>query len=302
MVTRTINALYEVIKQEQFLAIQKEVYYRMLTLSKIIKVKEEKDLSDGSELVKIQTELQSTEDAILAIETKLKESQDVVREILVLDIGQCFVIDVPLVYGPSQMDCDAAIDTALLYRTEIEQSCDEYNEKLRLSKVAKQNVKPDLDLVLKYNNSGYDRYFRNIDKKPEAKWTVSLETKGDFDMASEKVAYDQSLLAVQSACTSVDQAKEKVVLEVKRAFRTLNRASENIQFQEKKIKQLQGERKLLIRKYEKGLTKNSDIMQADKNISSANAALVTAIIEHITGEFSLKSAMGLLIEKPIVNC
>ncbi len=301
MVTKTITTLYEYVKLKKTLEVQKEILQTLRKHCKIIKQKEARDLSESSDVFKIEADVLQAEETVRNTETKFKENQDAIRELLVLDIGQCFDVDVPLNNTNCEIDCEQAINIALTHRTEIAQSLDEYNEKNRLAKVAKVNLKPDLDVVLRYNNTGYDRYFRDIKERPESTWTINLTTTTDFARVSEKIAYDQSLIAIETAMTALDQTKEKIILEVKRAHRQLIRAAENLQHQTTKIASLKGELKFQRRKYEKGQMKIGDVMKTEQNICSAELAQFSTTIDQIIGDFALKASMGLLIEKPILN-
>lgn len=301
MVTKTIITLYEYVKLQKTLEFHRELCAKVKKHYKIIKQKEARELAESSDVFKIESDLIQIEDAIRNTEGKFREVQDTIRELLALDPAQCFDVNVPIAFQNCVDDCDQAIKIALMHRTELDQAQDDYCEKVRLSKVAKRNLLPEVDVVMRYNNTGYDRYFRDIKRRPETTWTINLSTTTDFERINEKISYDQSLVAVQSSLTALDQMREKIIMEVKRSYRTLGRTKENQQIQECKMASLKGELKFNMRKYEKGQIKISDVIKLEQSITSTNIALFSLSVDQIMGEYALKSSMGLLIEKPCLN-
>ena len=92
----------------------------------------------------------------------------------------------------------------------------------------------------------------------------------------------------------------RIVIEVKRGVRALERASKNIRIQEEKIASAEGKRHLSRVKFERGMANNLDVIQAEEQVRSAKTALLNAIVEHITGEYNLRVALGTLADKPDV--
>src|SRR5262249_41598920 len=151
-------------------------------------------------------------------------------------------INVPLQYTPNHVELEVAIQLALDHRIEVDQSEDEREESRRLSKVAKKNLQPELNLVFEYANVGKDEIFtRTWSCHRESTWGIGLTTSAEFHPAGERIAFDLSLIEAEAALRGIDQVKALVILEVKKVLRQLERAFDRIHLQQEQIKTAEGE-------------------------------------------------------------
>lgn len=299
LVMRTIQTLYEIVKLEKSFHLHQESYQRISQFHKAAKLKEKIGLADGLDVYRAETELRYAEDALKNTQERLEETKDTLRDLLALPLERGIEVKVPTLYTPHPVDLDKAIEIALNHRIEVEQSQDERRENERLSRLAKQNLYPELNLVLNYSNIGRAKHFTHSwTRDRENIWGVGLATSTDINPLAEQIAYEQSLLAMASASRGIEQTETTLILEVKKAVRQLERASERIHLQEEQIKTTQGELHLAKIKFDRGMTDNFNVLQAEKSLRTAQQNYWAAMIDHVIGEFQLLVAMGLLIDKP----
>ncbi|MCE2982085.1 MAG: TolC family protein [Parachlamydia sp.] len=299
LVVRTISSLYEVVKAEKTLEINEESYQRINKFHQAARLKEKIGLSDALDVYRAEIELNHAQDSLTGAQERLQDAEDALRNLLALPLDACIKVDVPLVYSPQPFGMEEAIQLALNNRLEMEQAEDQWRENLRLSRLAKENLMPELNLVLNYSNCGRDEYFTtSCCRRRESTWGVGFTTSTDFDPKSEQIAYEQSVLAMDAAARGIEEAKAALTLEVKKALRVLHRAFKRIEVQEKQIHTAEGELHLSQLKFDRGMANNFDIIQAEKSLRSAEIAYWGALIEHIVGQYQLLAAIGRLADKP----
>ncbi len=299
LIIRTIQALYEVVKAEKSLILNRESYQRVCQFYQAAKLKEKIGLSDALDVYRAEIELRHAEDGLTGAQERLEEAEDVIRDLLALPLDCCIKVELPLTYTPHTMELEKAVQIALENRIEIDQSEDQRRENSRLTRMAKKNLYPELNLVFNYSNCGRDEIFtRACTRHRESTWGIGFTTATDFDPVAEKIAYEQSVLALEAAVRGIDQVKATLILDVKKTMRQLNRAYQRIRLQEDQIKTAQGELYLAKIKFDRGMADNFNVIQAEKSLRSSQQVYWSALIDHIVGEFQLLAAVGLLIDKP----
>lgn len=299
LVMRTIQTLYEIVKLERSCLLSEESYQRIAQFHRAAKLKEKIGLADALDVYRAETELRHAEDALKSTQERLEEVKDTLRDLLALPLECCIEVKVPTLYTPHPVDLEKAVDIALSQRIEVEQAQDEWRENERLSRLAKKNLYPELNLVLNYSNMGRAKKIgRSCNDNRENIWGIGLTTSTAVTPFAEQIAYEQSLLALTSASRGIDQTESTLILEVKKAVRQLDRAFERIHLQEEQIKTAQGELHLAKMKFDHGMADNFNVIQAEKSLRTAQQNYWIAMVDHIVGEFQLLVSMGLLIDKP----
>lgn len=298
LIFRAISALYDFIKAERNVVLNGESHSRLEKFYRASLIKAKIGLSDPLDVYRAETELHHAEDALRGAQERLQDTQDTIRDILALPPETKIVVDVPLFYSESPMGLEEAVGIALQNRIEIDQSSEQKIENIRLSRIAKDKLWPELNLVLNYNNLGNDEVFAESWRRREITWGIGFTTSTDFNPAAERAAYEQSLIGIQTAQRGMDQINATVIFEVKRALRNLDRASQRIEIQEKQMKNAEGELRLAQIKFDRGMGNNFDLIQAEKSLRTAQLGHWNALIDHILGEYQLRAALGVLMEKP----
>ncbi len=303
LIIKTILTLYEVVKSKKALQLCEESYVRVSRLYKSAKVKEQIGLSDGLDVYRAEGEVNHAEDALTNAKERLKDSEDSVRDVLSLPLDQEIKVDIPMKFSVNPLTMDQAIELALKNRIEVDQGNDQWREAYRLGLIAKENLYPDLNLVLNYTNFAQDQYFtRACTRNRQSTWGVGLSTTGDFSSNSNQIAYEQSTMAINHASRNLEQTKANLILEVKKQVRNLERAYEKIVLQEEQIQNAKGGLYLSRIKFDRGMANNFDVIQAEKSLRTAEQSYWASIVDHIVGEYQLLAAIGLLTEKPEIPC
>jgi outer membrane protein TolC len=302
LILKTINALYESVKAEKNLALNEASYQRIKKYYQAAQLKEKIGLADSLDIYRAEIELRQADDNLNTSKERLQETYDTIREILALPLDTCIQVQVPLNYTKNELCLDKAIEVALKYRIEMNQAEDEWQEKCRLARIAKEHLLPEFNIILNYNNCGRHEYFtHSCTSHREGTWGVGFSTSNDFNLAREQANYNQALIAIRGSERGIDQIKSNLTLEIKRVFRQLERAYKRMSLQEDQIQTAKGELYLAQLKFDRGMANNFDVIQAEKNLQSAEVSYWNALVDHVVGEFQFLAAMGVLTDKPRIQ-
>jgi len=299
LILRTITSLYDLLKAQKSIALNEESYKRVRRFYHAALVKSKIGLSEPMDVYRAELEMRQAEDALKASQERLLETEDALRDLLALQSDAPIQVDLLLEYTPNTFTLEQAQEIAFANRVELDQANDQLQENSRLSRIAKNRLWPELNLVINHSNVGQDQVFTETwRKKRESSWGVGFTTSSDFNPTAEKAAYEQALIAIETAQRGIDQTRANLTFEVRRVMRNLGRTQQRIELQAKQIKTAEGELRLSQLKFDRGLSNNFDLIQAEKSLSSAKLLYWNALIDHIVGEFQLLCTLGLLMEKP----
>lgn len=301
LILQAIQYVYEIARNKAFVELDKESLERIKKFCGSTKMKEKMGLCDAMDVYRAEIELKRAEDALDQSQDRLLDTIDSFKDLLTIPQDVEIDVDVEIEYEKVNIDLDYAIDVALGNRVEMDQAEDNLSEARRLSRISKENLKPDLNLVVDYTSFAYDEVFtRAFTTKRQSRWGIGFTTSTDWDKTRDSAVYDQSKLTIDEQERNLDQTHDNIVMEVKKHLRMLNRAEYKIALQEEQIENSQKEYRLAKLKFEHGLANNFDLIQAEKNLRQAESQMLSAIIEHRIGEFKLLAILGTLVDKPAI--
>jgi outer membrane protein TolC len=300
LVFRTITALYEIAKTEKALELYQNSHLRIAHFYTSAKWKEKIGLADSLDVYRAQIELENAEDQLNNVQERFQTAMDNLKDILALPLDAKIQVNLPIIYTKNSLSLEEAVRISLENRVELQQAMDQKEETARLSVIAKENLFPELNVVMDYTNFGRNEVFTRTfwTRHRESKWGIGVTTSTDFNAINEKVCYKQSLMAIQSAERSIEMTVATLTLEVRKSLRNLERMHNRIEIQEKQIYTARSGLKLAELKFKRGLANNFDVIQAEKNLLSAEVTYWSALIDHIVGEYQFLAALGILCDKP----
>lgn len=319
LMVRVIAAMYEIVKQEEIVRFNKESFERLKGYAQAAKLKEKIGLSDSLDVYRAETELRHAEDNLTGAEERLQDGYDVFRELLALPMDQPVNIIVPMIYTDIEFTSEQAVAAALDRRIEIDQAHDNIWESRRQLNWACENMLPDVSLFFDHKawlgrvvncykesvqptpDNGYSPYGKewlSYEWSDRNTWGIGLMANSSLCRYSEKHLYENALMNLDASQRNLEQSQTLITMEVRRSIRTLNQAKKRIDLQEEQIKNAEGELYLSQIKFDRGFANNFDVIQAERNLRNAHIAYLTALVEHINGEYTFTNNLGVLAEKP----
>lgn len=294
----TINAVYDVIRQRELYKLNEESALRLRTHAEAASAKNKIGMANQIDVYRAGIQQKQAEDNLNIAREAYRSALDNLKILLALPLEEEIEIEAPLKYDLVRLAMQTAVSTALKNRVELDQAKDNLKEAERLSRVAKHNIWPNLDVVLNYSRFGSGENFGDSTGFDKDSWNIGLVTSTDIARTVERAAYDQSLLNVQGSRRNYSLLRDEVTREVNRDFRNLRGYENSIAIQEEQIKQAKGQLELAQVKFRYGLANNFDLIDAETQLRSAQTNLLSAVLNYIIGTNRLRASIGTLLERP----
>jgi outer membrane protein TolC len=285
-----------------------EVKKRSLSLADDFLEKNKKRVEAGVlapiETLRPQAELAAREEGVIVAQSRIQDLTDELRNILNLNsipLGQDYTIRPAdeAVYEEAEVNLTSSLKEALENRPDYAQAQKEL-ENLDISlAVAKNATLPHLDLAATYNINGLGGSLGNdADMLATADffdWQVGLQFTVPLGNRRAKSEYLQAQWEKEKAILSLKVLENDIITEVKTAVREvetdLRRIKTNRQARELAEKRLQAEEK----RFELGLGRSLDVLEAQKDVTSAESAELEAIIDYNISLVQLAKVKGTLL-------
>ncbi|MGE3953688.1 MAG: TolC family protein [Parachlamydiales bacterium] len=300
VVLDVVRAYYNAVKELECMQLAEESYNRFLKLKQTADARRRAGLIDDVNVYRTQLELRKDEEVFLKAKETYFKAHDRLLDLLALPIDTPVQLDRGLVYEEVGMGQEEVVAEALSNRVEVEQSYDALQNALRLARVAHRELLPQLDLAVNYSICGRGQdLIHSCIRDRTADFKVGFTASTDKDIGKNRVKYKKSLIDIEVQERKIEEVRSNIVVEANRVYRSLKRTLLSIDIQEEQVKTARCELKAAALRFDRGITDNNfDVVDAERKLHNAQKALLTAVVEHIIGEYELLQVMGLLVEKP----
>ena len=295
-VLETVAAVYNIVQQRELVnlyQVQTESFKGHVVMAR---AREKIGLATSIDVYRAEIRLKDAQDSLSRAREALRSAGDRLKIVLATPMEQAMQVVAPLTYQPLDITLEEAVATALQNRVELNQIDDEIEQARRASRLAKNNLFPQLDLVANYTRSGSDDQFSRSMRLDEDSWSINLTSTTDWSRKSEKASYQKALLTVKTTklnrLTRIDGIKR----DVRQYFDAVLKAEERMQIRNEQIDQAKGKLALAKTKFSHGMANNFDVIEAETELQEARANFLVAKIEYIVGMYRLRAGMGTLIE------
>ena len=294
----TVTAAYQVVRQRQFLRLSEESVDRLEGHAAAARARERAGIASSLDVFRATFQLGRARDNLDSAQAAYGDALDALRLLLALDLEAAVDVDAPLTFDVVRLSEEDAVAQALALRVELDQARHAVLESERRSRVARHATEPDLDLVLSFRQFGTSPNLSDSTSLDDNALSLSLATTSDIYRINERARYGQTLLDVNAARRSLDFLRDGIVRDVRRELRNLNRAEQRIDLQQDQIQRSEGKLALARAKFNRGLSSNFDVIEAEDELRTAETTLVSAVIDYVVGTYRLRAALGTLLERP----
>ena len=295
-VLEAVAATYNIVQQRELVDLFKAQSERFHGHAVMAEAKEKIGLATPIDVYRAQIRLKDSQNALSRSQEALRNAGDRLKIVLATPLEQAVQVEAPLMIQPVDISAVQAVETALAHRVELKQADDDIEEAKRSSRLAQNNLSPQLDLVSNYARLGNDDALKESTRFSEEFWSVQLTSETDWARTAEKAGYQQSLLSIKrvrlNRLTRIDSIKR----EVRQFFDALQKSQERMQIRNEQIGQAKGKLALANIKFDHGMANNFDLIEAETELQEARTNLLSSRIEYIVGMYRLRGAMGTLIE------
>ena len=179
-----------------------------------------------------------------------------------------------------------AITIALSGRLDLATSRDEYLDAERTLRIAEEDLKHRLDLVLTANGdspvaSKLDFQSGNIN------WGVGLDFDLGIDRLAERNAFRAAEIARDAAARALDRDEDSLRIDVRDDLRNLAQASEDFKIQENSVRLAERRVESTELKLEAGRAQTRDLLEARDSLVVAQNAQVSALVDYKLARLTL---------------
>jgi outer membrane protein len=298
-VLETVSAVYQVIKQRELVRLNESLASKLQQHADAARIKEKIGLATPMDVYRAEIRLKDVQDSVSSSKQDLRDAEDRLKIILALPLESDLDFSAPLEYTPIRLRQRDAVEIAMKNRVELEQAEDEIRQAQRNSRIAKHNILPKLNLVLNYNRFGSSDDFGESTSLDEASWGIQLVSSTDVSRTSEKAAYQQSRINLETARLNQDARQDEIYRQVRTQLVALEAVEKRITIRRDKVTQAEGKMSLATIKFSYGMADNFDLIEAEQELLQARVDMLSARIDYVNGIYSLRAVLGTLIERKI---
>lgn len=295
-VVEAVAAVYNIIQQRELVQLYQDQAGRLQGHAVMAQAREKIGLATPIDVYRAQIRLKDAQDSLNRAQEALRNAGDRLKIVLATPLEQALQVVASLDCPPVDIGVSQAIETALQRRVEIKQADDDIEEAKRNSRLARDDLYPQLDLVASYNRLGSDENLSGATRLSEETWSINLVGTTDWSRTAEKATYRQSLLSIKRAELSRSTRMDSIIREVRQNYDALEKARERMQIRNDQIGQARGKQALAKIKFNHAMANNFDLIEAETELQEARSNLLAAQIEYIVGMYRLRASVGTLIE------
>jgi outer membrane protein len=295
-VLEAVAAVYNIVEQRELAHMYADQARRFYGHVVMARAREKIGLATPIDVYRAEIRLKDVQDSLNRAQEALRNAGDRLKIVLATPLEQAVEVVAPMECQPVDIGIGQAVETALQHRVELKQAEDDLEEAKRASRVSRNGLLPQLDLVANYTRLGNDDAFAGAPTLSEELWTVNLVSTTDWSRTAEKAGYRQSLLAVKQVELNRSTRIDSIKREVRQFFEALQKARERMQIRKAQIDQAAGKLALAKIKFSHGMADNFDLIEAETELQQARSNLLASQVEYIVGLYRLRAAIGTLIE------
>lgn len=292
----TISGVYSYTREQQLINLYKEQIDRLKRHLRHVRIKEKIGLARSMDVYRVEIRIKEVEDSLNLTQESAENIIDQLKTTLALPLGYSLSVQAPLEYSLISLELNKAVDIALTKRIEIKQGKADISEAERREKVARLNIRPELNLEATYVRRGRFSEVEQLSDFDEDVFRVGLMSNTDFERSSEKAIWAQSKITVSRGRLQYEIIKDTITRELRTVLNLLEKSEKRIELRREQIEQAKGKQRLAQVKFQHGEADNFDLIESQAQYQRAQVNLVSDEIQYIIGGYRLRAAMGTLLE------
>jgi outer membrane protein len=292
-ILQTVSAVYKSIQtQQQVEFLEKQLADLKMHLA-LAQIKEKSGIINAMDLYRAEIRIQSVEEELTSTREQYANNIDQVKETLAIPQNNAIVVAASIDYNPVHLNVEDALKIALENRIELEQNAMQLKEAERQVALAKNNLLPQLDLRLGYN----DNRDEDFDDLSEETWTIALSSDTDIFRTSEKNNFEQSRINLRQVKLENEGEEERIIQDVRYQLNTLEKQEERIRIRREQSRQAMGKLRLAESKFRHSMANNFDLLEAQTELQQAGIDQMFETIDYIIGTYRLRASLGTLLAR-----
>jgi outer membrane protein len=290
-----VAGYYNILRQRGLVEVAQGSLERSKELLRASEARLEVGLASKLDVFRAELQISQAEEGVINRQEALELALDNFKFKLGLDPGEEVALEmVEPEYQPLALDLDELTRTALDNRVEVIEERARIGDSQRTLSVSRQNLLPQLDLNVRYQQRGLGSSFAESFDFQYSDVNVFLSTSYQLDQSAERASYALAQIDIEARRRNLKLVEYNVSNEVRAAARNVERLAKSILLQEKNIDFAEKQRRLANLRYQRGLASNFDIIDAENNVIQANSNYVSLLADYFVALIELKRVTGTL--------
>jgi outer membrane protein TolC len=292
---QVVDGFYSVVRQRQLLAVAQQSLKRNQELLRASEARMEAGLASKLDVLRADLQVSLAQDSLVASETALQTALESFRVLLGLpatDVLQPVAVVLPEQPSLDLPPTEVLVSRALEKREDLHETQDRVTDARRAASLAKQNLLPQVDLNVGVQRSGFGNSYSESLRSLDQRVDVFLSTSYPLQKADDRAQRAAALVAVSGTERSLSQRRLEVEAEVRAAVRDLERVVKSIELQKKSVDLAGQKHRLATIRYQRGLDSNFNVVEAEGELVTTRATLVSLLTQLEVGRIHLLRVTG----------
>ncbi|MBF0473631.1 MAG: TolC family protein [Nitrospirae bacterium] len=289
----TIKTAYNAARYKETIDHYKSFINRLNGYIQTSKIKEEVGLATPMDVYRAEIGSKQVSSSLSEEKELYENTINHLKTILALPLTTELEVMTPMEIEPFILTDQEAVNTALIYSIALKQNKIDIEEAKRKSEIARQNILPDLNLVLDFNKTQY--IDSSIGTNPQY-YGIMLKSSTDIFRKQEKTTYQLSIIKINSLNLDLSTKKDELIRQVLQQRYALKKAQELMIIKAELIKYAKGKLALARLKFDHEMADNFDLITAETELNTAEDGLLEARINYISAIYDMRAVLGTLIE------
>jgi outer membrane protein len=296
VVLDVVRSFYDVVEAEELLGVSDRSVERVAGLAEMASGRLELGQVSKMDVYRASLNVARLQNARLDLAARRDRAIDSLKLLLGVDPEIEFAIDGRL-QGPGLegLDLAKAEEIALDLRPEIAEARERVADAEREVLVARHRLWPELDLVGSYARQGLGESFDDSTSLDREEWTVGFRSTSPLNRTAERVAIGVAEIELRGRERELRIARHQVRREVRDALRQLERVTASAALASEIADQADRQVELARLRYDRGVTDNFDLVQAELELAQARTGSVLARIEQTLAAAAIRRATATLV-------
>ena len=198
------------------------------------------------------------------------------------------VKNVPDLAPPPGVRVEETVDDALGRRSELAEAREQVADAERKALLAHYKIWPAVNLIGSYAQIGTGNNFEESSHLGRTEWLVGVSSTTPLDRTEERVTAAQAEITLRGRERRYRAMRDQVIRQVRDAWRQLERARAERTLAAEIVEQTEKQTELARFRYEKGVTDNFDLVQAETELAEARSGQVLAAIDEVLSAAQLR--------------
>jgi outer membrane protein TolC len=290
-----VSSYYDIVRQQGLADVASKAVERSRELLRASEARLEVGLASKLDVFRAELQISQAEETLILRQEALELALDRFKFHLGLEPDDRveLAIEEPE-FAPVEVDVDELAALALANRLEVREERDRIQDARRTLAISRQNLLPQLDLNVQYEQLGIGPSFRESFQFRDNALNVFLSTSYTLDRAPESASFALAQIDAGARQRRLRLVEHNVTNEVRAAARNIERLGKSIVLQERNIDFAEKQLRLASLRYQRGLASNFDIIDAENNVIQARSNYVSLVADYHIAKMNLKRVTGTL--------